>query len=135
MEKDYYWKHPLNPQEHCTIGNFKGEALDIIATNDLIDLSLDGATGSIPGLYQDGSLINDRKIEKYIKNNTEEAIYKAVIHIEKSKYLLNICNKDALPSQAGKEMQLARQQTFVYLPIIKYFLLYGFKNLFDKMAK
>lgn len=129
MEK-YYWQHPFDPEEHCMIRNLDGETLDIVNAGTLIDLSLDSDIGIIPGLYQDGSIVNDMEMKIYIETNVEQAIYKAVDCTGESKYILNVHHKDALPSQIGGEVQLAKQQVNTFLPIIKYFLQHGFKELF-----
>lgn len=110
--------------ENCIIRCWNGEVLNIISTPE------EG------GLFCDGKFKNDRDIAAFIEDDIEIAILCAVNKNNNNDYLLNICSRTphAALTLEG-EIQLSRQQAEIYMPIIKYFLQYGFNNLFASWNK
>lgn len=83
------------------------------------------------GLYLKLPFEKDFDVKKFIQQNDIKDIVKvAVTSINKNEYILNIHSVEnwaALPPEG--ESWMAKRQIDIYLPIIKYFLLYGFQDL------
>jgi len=104
--------------ENCTIRRWDGEILNIINTPEE------------DGLHNDGKFKNDKDIAAFIDEDIEVAILCAVSKNNDNEYFLNIHPRSphAALTLEG-EVRLSRQQTEIYLPIIKYFLQHGFRDL------
>lgn len=107
--------------EECTIRRLNGEILHIINSNES------------DGLYTNGKFESDAEVADFIKENLEIAIMCSIIKSNHNEYILNIFPIDgygAMPTEG--EIQLTRHQTEIYLPIIKYFLQFGFKSVYSE---
>lgn len=109
--------------DDCVIRRLNGETLNIIDSCEK------------DGLFTDGRFKNDAEISDFIEDDLEVAILCAIIKCgDNNNYTLNIHSRDCYPALPLEgEIQLAKVQTEIYQPIIKYFIQYGFKDLFSSI--
>lgn len=73
----------------------------------------------------------DEEVKKFIcENDIEEVIRLCISSYGKDKYILNLISAEqwaAMPVEG--ERWMAKRQLDIYMPIIKYFLLHGFKDI------
>lgn len=118
-----------NYEEYCAVKRLNGETLNIVLDYYIHD-SYTGMNKKLSGLYE-YNFKDDLELEAFIKEHTEEAIKLAVDRDGNGDYLLNIQSMKDHPAMTDEgAKQFAERQMETYIPIIKYFLQYGFNDLF-----
>jgi len=103
--------------EACSVLSLDGERLTVI-----YDYSYRG----LHMLFH-----SDKKMKAYIQDNTTEAVRCGIIKAS-DRYVLNVapcCGYTVCEWKKGGSYDLLEKQLDVYMPIIDYFLLHGFKDV------
>lgn len=111
--------------EDCTIRRINGESLTIVYNERLY-----GKIKSISNKY----LGLKAEMGIYIQNHVEECILDRVYTDSRSEYFLDIasCEDPVVFEWNEYTNKLLYKQLEIYMPIIRYFMLYGFNDLFRK---
>jgi len=122
-----------NPEERCTIRRLNGETLTIIRETVIYSDGLPDLTAF--GLHL-CDFKSDKEIEAFIRDHTLEAIKAAVQVSKKDDYVLNIMCVEPHPAMPEEgEIKFAAKQMEIYSPIVRHFLLHGFKSLFESLKE
>lgn len=113
----------------CTIRRVNGEILTVMYVRGCCSRCISGIQFN-----------TEEEMGLYIQDHVKECILQKVVAKDAENYFLNVCSIDdesigGIPDLAwtkGYHGKLLEKQLQVYMPIIRYFMLYGFKELFGE---